>query len=392
MKIMSINAGSSTLKFCLFNMEKKEEIITGNFERIGMEGAFYTFKYKGEKIKEECELKDHRDAVMILLDRLISLEVISTLEEISGIGHRVVHGGDKYKESVMITDNVIDDIISLSELAPLHNPAHAMGIKAIREVLPRTTMVAVFDTAFHQTMERDKFLYPVPYNWYKDYGVRKYGFHGTSHRYIAHTLRKHFKKDLKIISCHIGSGASICAIKGGKSIDTSMGFTPLAGVMMGTRSGDIDPSVIPFVMEKEGKSVGEIIDDLNKKSGMFGISQLSSDSRDIENGIKEGKEQCILAQEMFVNTLVKYISQYYVELGGADIISFTAGIGERSIDTRREVIEKLACLGIKIDLVANNVQTEFRCISTDDSTVAVYIVPTNEELMIAMDTEEIIRR
>ena len=392
MKIMSINAGSQTLKFCLFNMETREEIISGNFERIGIDGAFYTVKYKEDKIKEECVLKDHKDAVVILLDRLISLGVISTLEEINGIGHRIVHGGDKYKESVMVTDKVIDDIINCSELAPLHNPAHVLGINAIKEALPRTPMVVVFDTAYHQTIEKDKFLYPVPYSWYTDYSVRKYGFHGTSHRYIAHTVEKQIDKNLKIISCHIGSGASICAIKNGKSIDTSMGFTPLAGLMMGTRSGDIDPSIIPFVMEKEGKSAGEVVDDLNKKSGMLGVSQFSNDSRDIENGIKEGKEQCILAQEMFVNSLVKYISQYYVTLGGADVIAFTAGLGERSIQTRREVIEKLACLGIKVDLEANNVRAEFRKISTEDSSVAVYIIPTNEELMIAMDTEEIIKR
>jgi len=391
MKVMSINAGSSTLKFCLFNMNSKEEIISGNFERIGIEGAFYTLKYKGEKIKEECALNDHKDAVKLLLDRLISLEVIENLEEIDGIGHRVVHGGDKYSGSVIITDKVIEDITECSELAPLHNPAHLLGINAIREVLPKVPMIAVFDTAFHQTMEKERFLYPVPYSWYTDYSVRKYGFHGTSHRYIALTVADKIEKDLKIISCHIGSGASICAIKNGKSIDTSMGFTPLAGVMMGTRCGDIDPSIIPFVMEKEGKSAGEILDDLNKKSGLYGVSQFSSDSRDIEDGFKEGKEQCILAQGMFVNAIVKYISQYYVELGGADIITFTAGMGERSIQTRREVIEKLACLGIKLDLEANNVKAEFKKISTNDSSVDVYIVPTNEELMIAMDTEEIIK-
>ena len=393
MKIMSINAGSSSLKFCLFEMDTKEEIITGNFERIGMEGAFYTFKYNGDKIKEECELRDHSDAVKILLDRLISLKVISTLEEIGGVGHRVVHGGDKYSESVMITDKVIEDIISFSDLAPLHNPANVIGIKAIREAMPRVTMVAVFDTAFHQTMEKSRYLYAVPYNWYKDYGVRKYGFHGTSHRYIAKTLEKEIKKkNLKIISCHIGSGASITAIKDGKSVDTSLGFTPLPGIMMGTRSGDVDPSIIPYVMEKEGKSVGEIMNDLNKKSGMLGVSQLSNDSRDIENGIKEGNEQCIIAQEMFVDSIVKYISQYYVEMGGADIIAFTAGVGERSPQTRCEVIEKLACLGIKIDLEANRAFAEYTKISAKDSSVDVYVVPTNEELMIALDTEEIVNR
>ena len=393
MKIMSINAGSSSLKFSLFDMNTKEILTSGNFERIGIEGSFYTIKYQEFKIKEEAELKDHSDAVRILLDKIKELEIIKDYDEIDGVGHRIVHGGALYNKSVIITDKVIDDIIELSDLAPLHNPAHVLGIKAFKEALPNVPMVAVFDTAFHQTLEQEHFLYPVPYSWYENYKVRKYGFHGTSHKYITNVISEELKDDhLKIISCHIGNGASVTAIKDKKSINTSMGFTPLAGVMMGTRSGDVDPSIIPYVMEKERKSAGEIIDDLNKKSGLLGISQLSGDARDIENAIKEGHEQSILAQEIYVNKIVNYISQYYVQLGGADVICFTAGIGERSPDTRREVIEKLSCLGIKIDLEQNNVKAEFRCISTPDSTVKVYVVPTDEELMIATDTLELITR
>ena len=374
-------------------MNTKEILTSGNFERIGIEGSFYTIKYQEFKIKEEAELKDHSDAVRILLDKIKELEIIKDYDEIDGVGHRIVHGGALYNKSVIITDKVIDDIIELSDLAPLHNPAHVLGIKAFKEALPNVPMVAVFDTAFHQTLEQEHFLYPVPYSWYENYKVRKYGFHGTSHKYITNVISEELKDDhLKIISCHIGNGASVTAIKDKKSINTSMGFTPLAGVMMGTRSGDVDPSIIPYVMEKEGKSAGEIIDDLNKKSGLLGISQLSGDARDIENAIKEGHEQSILAQEIYVNKIVNYISQYYVQLGGADVICFTAGIGERSPDTRREVIEKLSCLGIKIDLEQNNVKAEFRCISTPDSTVKVYVVPTDEELMIATDTLELITR
>lgn len=393
MKIMSINAGSSSLKFSLFDMSNEEVLISGVFERIGIEGGCYTLKYKGEKIKVQQELDSHSTAVKILLEKLIELEVISNLEEIEGVGHRIVHGGDKYTESVMVTDEVVDDIIRFSDYAPLHNPAHAICIKAFREVLPKTPMVVVFDTAYHQTIEKARFLYPVPYSWYEDYHIRKYGAHGTSHRYIAQTLKEELKEDdLDIISCHLGNGGSITAIKDEKCVDTSMGFTPHAGIMMGTRSGDIDVSIVPYIMEKEGKSASEIMNDLNKKSGFLGVSGISSDSRDIEDGIKEGNERCILAEEMFVNSVVKYIAQYYVLLGHVDAIAFTAGIGENSPETRLAVIEKLACLGIKIDPEKNNVRGKFAKISTDDSIVAVYVVPTNEELMIARDTLNIINR
>ena len=393
MKIMSINAGSSSLKFSLFDMSTEEVLISGNFERIGIEGGTYTLKYKGEKIIVEQELDSHSTAVKILLDKLIELQVISTLEEIEGVGHRIVHGGDKYTESVMVTDEVVDDIIKFSDFAPLHNPAHAICIKAFREVLPKTPMVVVFDTAYHQTIEKARFLYPVPYSWYENYHIRKYGAHGTSHRYIAETLKNELgRENLDIISCHLGNGGSVTAIKDEKCVDTSMGFTPHAGIMMGTRSGDIDVSIVPYIMEKEGKSASEIMNDLNKKSGFLGISGISSDSRDIQNGIKEGNERCILAEEMYINSVVKYIAQYYVLLGHVDVIAFTAGIGENSPETRAAIIEKLAPLGIKLDLEKNNVRGEFRKISSEDSSVEVYLVPTNEELMIARDTLNIINR
>lgn len=393
MKIMSINAGSSSLKFSLFNMDTKEVLLSGLFERIGIEGSCYTLEYGEYKIKNEALMETHLDAVKILMDKLLELKIVNSLEEIDGIGHRIVHGGAIYKESVVVTDKVLDDIIALSDLAPLHNPAHAMCIKAFREVLPNTPMVVVFDTAFHQTIEKDRFLYPVPYNWYTDYQVRKYGAHGTSHRYVAKKLQEELgRDDLNIISCHLGNGGSITAISCGKCVDTSMGFTPHAGIMMGTRSGDIDVSMVPYVMEKEGKSAGEIMNDLNKKSGFLGISGLSSDSRDIEDGIKEGNERCILAQKMFVNSVIKYIAQYYVLLGHVDVIAFTAGIGEKSISTRSDIIERLAPLGIEIDPEENNVRGKFKKISSKKSSVDIYVVPTNEELMIAEDTLNLINR
>ncbi len=392
MKIMSINAGSSSLKFSLFNMDTKEVLLSGLFERIGIEGSCYTLEYGEYKIKNEALMETHLDAVKILMDKLLELKIVNSLEEIDGIGHRIVHGGAIYKESVVVTDKVLDDIIALSDLAPLHNPAHAMCIKAFREVLPNTPMVVVFDTAFHQTIAEDRFLYPVPYNWYTDYQVRKYGAHGTSHRYVAKKLQEELgRDDLNIISCHLGNGGSITAISCGKCVDTSMGFTPHAGIMMGTRSGDIDVSMVPYVMEKEGKSAGEIMNDLNKKSGFLGISGVSSDSRDIEDGIKEGNERCILAQKMFVNSVIKYIAQYYVLLGHVDVIAFTAGIGEKSISTRSDIIERLAPLGIELDPEENNVRGKFKKLSSKKSSVDVYVVPTNEELMIAEDTLNLIK-
>ena len=393
MKIMSINAGSSSLKFSLFNMDNEEVIASGLFERIGIEQSCYTIKYNGEKVKQEIDLPDHSVAVSILLEKLIELGIINSLDEINGVGHRVVSGGDRYSESILVTDKVVEDIMELKDYAPLHNPAHVLGINAFKEALPGVPMSVVFDTAFHQTMDEVSYLYPVPYSWYEDYKVRKYGAHGTSHRYVALTIAEELKRDdLKVISCHLGNGGSITAIKDGKCVDTSMGFTPLAGIMMGTRSGDIDPSIIPFVMEKEGKNASEIISDLNKKSGFLGVSQLSSDSRDIENGMAEGNEKCKLAQEKFIRTVVDYIARYYVLLGGCDVLCFTAGIGENSKGVRAAIVEKLECLGFKLDKEANNVRGEFRKISSDDSCSLIYILPTDEELMIARDTLNLINR
>ena len=391
MKIISINAGSSSLKFSLFNMEDESVISSGVFERIGIDGSIYTIKYNGEKIQQEIEMVNHTDAVKILLEKLVDLGIIQSLDEISGVGHRIVHGGSKYIDSVFVDDQVIEDIENLKEFAPLHNPAHLLGINAFREVLPDVPMVVVFDTAFHQTMDEISYLYSVPYSWFEDYQVRKYGFHGTSHKYISEAYSEIVGKDeYKIISCHIGNGGSITAIKDGKCVDTSMGFTPLAGIMMGSRSGDIDPSIVPYVMEKEGKNASEIIDDLNKKSGLLGLSQVSSDMRDIIDKCEEGDYKALIARDKYVRRVVDYIAQYYVLLDGVDAIIFTAGVGENNIPVRRLICEKLACLGVKIDLDINNIVGEQVKISTDDSSIDVYVIPTDEELMIARDTLRLI--
>ena len=393
MKIISINAGSSSLKFSLFDMSDESVIASGLFERIGIEGSNYTIKFNGEKITQEVELPTHVDAVNILLDKLTDLNIISSLDEIHGVGHRIVQGKDVFDQSVIITDEAMEKLDAIKGFAPLHNPANMLGIEAFRKVLPNTPMVAVFDTAFHQTMDEATYLYPVPYSWYKDYGVRKYGAHGTSHRYIAESVKQILgKEEYRLISCHIGNGGSITAIKDGKCVDTSMGFTPLAGIMMGTRSGDIDPSIIPYVMEQEGKNASEIIDDLNKQSGLLGMSEYSSDMRDILERCDEHDEKAIVARDKYVRRVVDYIAQYYVLLGGADVIAFTAGVGENSIPVRRQICEELACLGIKIDLDKNNVRGEVVKISTDDSAVIVYVIPTDEELMIARDTLHLINR
>ena len=392
MKIISINAGSSSLKYSLFNMDDESVISSGVFERIGIDGSKYAIKYNGEKIEQEIEINTHTDAVKMLLEKLVDLGIIKSLDEISGVGHRIVHGGSKYSESVLVTDEVIEDIGNLKEFAPLHNPAHLLGINAFREVLPDVPMTVVFDTAFHQTMDEVSYLYPVPYKWYEDYQVRKYGAHGTSHRYIADTYKELAGKDqYKIISCHIGNGGSITAIKDGKCVDTSMGFTPLAGIMMGTRSGDIDPSIVPYVMEKEGKNASEIIEDLNKKSGLLGLSQISSDMRDIVEKCDEGDPKALVARNKYVRRVVDYIAQYYVLLGGVDAIVFTAGVGENNVPIRRLICEQLACLGVEIDLDLNNTRGEILKISTDNSSIDVYIIPTDEELMIARDTLRLIK-
>ena len=392
MKIISINTGSSSLKFSLFDMNDESVIASGLFERIGIEGSCYKIKFNGQTIKQEVELTSHDEAVEILLNKLIDLNIISSLDEIDGIGHRLLHGQEKYKKSVIITDEVINDLDSFKEFAPLHIPANISGVNAFKKVLPNVPMVGVYDTAFHQTMDTETFLYPVPYNWYKEYGIRKYGFHGTSHRYIASEVERIYgTKDKKIISCHIGNGGSITAIKDGKCVDTTMGFTPLSGIMMGTRSGDVDPSIIPYVMVKEGKNASEVIDDLNKRSGLLGLSGISSDMRDIVNKCEEDNEMAKLARSKYVRRVVDYIAQYYVLLGGADVIVFTAGVGENSIPNRKSICEKLACLGVKIDLEKNNTMGEFQKISKDDSKIDVYVIPTDEELMIARDTLNLIK-
>lgn len=388
MKIICVNAGSSSLKFSLFNMEKEEVIASGLFERIGMNNSNSVIKYNGQRIEHEVEMKDHTDAVNVLFDKLISLNIIESLSEIDGVGHRLVHGKDKYSDSVVITDEVVKDLLEFKEFAPLHNPANVLGINAFREKLPNVVMVGVFDTAFHQTIEEENYLYATSYDWYKDYGVRKYGFHGTSHRYITETLtNKLGKKDFKLINCHIGNGASLAAINNGKCINTTMGFTPLSGVIMGTRSGDIDPSIIPYVMEKEGMNANEVIDELNKTSGLLGISGKSGDMRDILAGMDERDSRCYLAFNKYCRSVTNYIASYYVELGGVDVISFTAGVGENSAPFRKMVCDNLACLGVKIDYDKNDtILGEFAKISTDDSKIEVYVVPTDEELLVARDT------
>ena len=392
MKILSVNAGSSSLKFTAYEMPEEKVLISGAFERIGIGECFYTIKINGEKIKKEKEFASHKEAVATLIDELLENGVISSLEEIEGVGHRLVHGGEKYAESVVIDEDVVQTVSELSELAPLHNPANLIGVEAFKSEIPSALEVGCFDTAFHQTMRKKEFLYPVPYEWYEKYGVRKYGFHGMSHAYIAGRMAEILgKEDARVISCHIGNGASLCAIKDGKSVDTSMGFTPNAGLMMGTRSGDIDATLIPFIMGKTGKSLDEVINDLNKKSGYLGVSGISSDSRDIEEAVEKGNERAILSQEMYVERIVNYIAEYYLELGGADAIVFTAGVGENSASTRAQIIQCLEPLGIKLDEEKNQTRGKEALISTEDSKVQVYVIPTDEEVMIARDTYRFIQ-
>ena len=387
MKIISINAGSSSLKFKLFDMTNETVIASGLFERIGIDGSFYTIKFNNESIKEETVLEDHTEAIRILMNKLLALDIISSLDDIKGIGHRVVSGAEKYKDSVLVTDQVIEDIESLRDFAPIHNPQAAKVMRSFKEVLPNTPMVAIFDTTFHQTMEKENYLYPVPYSWYEDYKVRKYGAHGTSYRYVTEEIEKQLdRKDIKSIICHIGSGASISAVENGKCVDTSMGFTPITGIMMATRSGDVDPSIITYIMEKEGKNALEVLNDLNNNSGLLGVSGVSPDTRDIEKGISEGNERCKLALDMYINRIVSYIAKYYVLLNGADVIAFTAGVGENNPNIRKSIIEKLSCLGIKVDNERNSIKGEIGKISADDSSVLVYVIPTDEELVMARDT------
>ena len=392
MIILSVNAGSSSLKFTGFEMPSEDVLISGVFERIGIDNSFYTIKVNGEKIKKEVELPNHKVAFEILIKELMDNKIVESLDEIKGVGHRIVQGGAYFDKTVIADDDAVSKIDELASLAPLHNPAAIVGINAAKEVMPNAVQTVVFDTAFHQTMAPCEYMYAVPYAWYKEYGIRKYGAHGTSHKYVSQRMNEILgRNDTKLITCHIGNGASISAVKDGKCVDTSMGLTPNAGLIMGSRCGDMDATVVTYAMEKTGMTPKEMDIVLNKQSGLLGISGVSSDSRDIEEGIKNGNERCILAQEMYVKRIVEYIAKYYVLLGGCDAIVFTAGVGENSISTRKEILNKLAVLGIKVDEEANNVRGEERKITTDDSAVPAYIIPTNEELMIARDTAKLVK-
>lgn len=391
MIILSVNAGSSSLKFTGFEMPSEDVLISGVFERIGIDNSFYTIKVNGEKIKKEVELPNHKVAFEILIKELMDNKIVESLDEIKGVGHRIVQGGAYFDKTVIADEDAVSKIDELASLAPLHNHAAIVGINAAKEVMPNAVQTVVFDTAFHQTMAPCEYMYAVPYAWYKEYGIRKYGAHGTSHKYVSQRMNEILgRNDTKLITCHIGNGASISAVKNGKCVDTSMGLTPNAGLIMGSRCGDMDATVVTYAMEKTGMTPKEMDTVLNKQSGLLGISGVSSDSRDIEEGIKNGNERCILAQEMYVKRIVEYIAKYYVLLGGCDAIVFTAGVGENSISTRKEILDKLAVLGIKVDEEANNVRGEERKITTDDSAVPAYIIPTNEELMIAKDTYSLV--
>ena len=397
MKFLCVNAGSSSLKFQLFEMPEETVIISGYIEKIGLEDSFWTTKVNGEKIKGSKYLKDHNDAVQVLIDELLEHKAVKSLDEIKGVGHRVVHGAEKYKDSVLITDEVIQDIVDMTKFASLHHPGNLAGIKALKEVLPNVPMVAVYDTAFHQTMPKENFIYPVPYEWYLKYGVRKYGFHGTSHKYITNVMKEKLGRDnVNLIICHVGSGASISAIKDGKCLDTTMGLTPLDGLMMGTRSGSIDPSILEYVCKESGKTIADVTNDLNKKSGLLGVSGFS-DSRDVEDAAARGDDRAILALTMYNDRVAKYVADYFIELEGkVDAIVFTAGVGENGIEAREDIIRRLAPLGIKIDAKANSKIASFKdvhegIISAKTSKIPVWVVPTNEELMIIKDTYKIVQ-
>lgn len=391
MKILTINAGSSSMKFSVIELPEEKELISGYFQRIGMDGSFYDVKINGEKLHRDAVLTDHLVALELLKKEIVELGVVASLSEIDGIGHRLVHGGEKYSESVLIDDEVIATCNKFKKLAKLHMPAMLACIEASKEAFPNTPMVAVFDTSFHQSMEAKNYLYALPYEWYTKYGVRKYGFHGTSHRFINKSICEYMKNDnLKVISCHIGSGASICAINAGKVVDTTMGFSPITGIMMGTRPGDVDPSVIEYMMNEANMTLDEVMTALNKQSGLLGVCG-KSDSRDVEDGIKAGDELCALAQDMYTQRVADYVAMYNNKLNGADVIVLTAGLGENSKQTRADILNKLGSLGIKIDLEKNDFRGEFRLISTEDSKIPVYVIPTNEELMIAIDTYNLVK-
>lgn len=391
MEILSVNAGSSSLKFTLFELPFEKVVVSGTFEKIGLDGSFYTIKYNGEKIKKEAELKDHTIAVEILMNELIDMKILDSYEDLDGVGHRVVHGGDTYFDSIIIDEEVEKKIEELIPLGPLHNPANLTGIRSFKKILPNTPQIAVFDTAFHQTMDAEEYLYAVPMSWYENFAVRKYGFHGTSHKYIATKMKEIIGEDKKIISCHLGNGASLCAIKNGKCVDTSMGFAPLAGFIMGTRSGDVDPSIIPYVMEKTNKTASEVLNDLNKKSGMLALSGISSDMRDIEEAYLNKDPRCVRAMNMYIKHIANYLSMYNTLLEGTDYIVFTAGVGENSDVVRELLIDRFKFMGIKLDEEKNKTRGISGIISTEDSTIKVVVLPTNEELMIAKDTYDLIK-
>lgn len=391
-KTIAINAGSSTLKFKLFEIPSEQVLSSGLIERIGFDDAIVTIKYgDGQKFNETVPVKDHEVAVNILLKELIDLKIISDFSEITGIGHRIVAGGEYFKDSVLIDDDVLAKIDELADYAPLHNPANAMGVRAFRKILPDVPSVAVFDTSFHTTMPEENFLYSVPYEWYEKYGARKYGAHGTSHRYISGRAAEMLGKplsELKLITLHLGAGASITAVKDGKSYDTSMGFTPLAGLTMATRSGDIDASMVAWLEDKLGISSDEMIDILNHKSGLVGISGVSSDMRDLEK-VKDTNHRAQLALDIWSNRVIRYVGQYLAEMNGADAIVFTAGVGENDINLRQEITDNLSFFGIKVDPEKNNVRGEERDISADDAKIKTLLIPTDEELMIARDVERL---
>ena len=397
MKILCVNAGSSSLKFQLVEMPEEKLIISGYIEKIGLKDSFWTTKVNGEKIKGERYLKNHKEAAEVLIEELLKHKAVESLDEIKGVGHRVLHGGEKYSDSVIITDEVIQDIKDLTKLGPLHHPGNLAGIEAMQKALPGVPMVAVYDTAFHQTMPKVNYMYPVPMEWYTKYGVRKYGFHGTSHKYITLKMKEKLgKDDVNLIICHIGSGASISALKDGTCYDTSMGITPLDGLMMGTRSGAIDPSILEYVSKESGESLEDLTNDLNKKSGLLGISGYS-DSRDVEAARAAGDKNATLALDMYNDRIAKYIAEYYIKLDGeVDALVFTAGVGENGIEARKEILRRLNALGIKVDEEKNSKIASYKnenegIISSDDSSVPVYVLPTNEEIMIIKDTYNLVK-
>ncbi|MBB6622464.1 acetate kinase [Clostridium gasigenes] len=397
MKTLIINCGSSSLKYQLIDMATEKSMVQGLVERIGIEGSILTQKIEDrDKYIINTPMKDHKDAIKLVLGALVDKEngIIKSMDEIGAVGHRVVHGGEKYSESVIITDEVIQSIKDCIILAPLHNPPNITGIEACQELMPNTPMVAVFDTAFHQTMPKEAYICPLPYELYEKYGIRKYGFHGTSHKYVANKVAKVMGKnieDLKIITCHLGNGCSIAAIKGGRSIDTSMGFTPVAGLMMGTRSGSIDPSVITFLIEEHGYTIEEVDDLLNKKSGVLGISGVSSDFRDVIAEADKGNIRAQLALDIFHYKVRAQIAAYAGIMGGVDTIVFTAGIGENSSLTRRESLRGLEFFGFTINEERNSIRGKIQEISNEGSKVKIYQIPTNEELMIARDTAKLVK-